>query len=70
MYKNMNVSKTPIENPYPLYQTYTPNVILKKANLRDLVAVTGQVILLKLDSKPSVIWPVLPWNLMDDLDIK
>ena len=37
---------------------------VNKANLRDLIAATGLVILLKLDSK--IFQPVWPWNLMDD----
>ena len=38
-----------------------------KANLRDLIAATGLVILLKLDSfiDFSAMWP---WNLIDDLE--
>ena len=36
-----------------------------KANLRDLIAATGLVILLKLDSNCR--FPLWPWNLMDDL---
>ena len=37
-----------------------------KANLRDLIAATGLVILLKLDSNCRFFQPVWPWNLMDD----
>ena len=37
-----------------------------KANLRDLIAATGLVILLKLDLNFSIFQPVWPWNLMDD----
>ena len=37
------------------------------ANLRDLIATTGLVILLKLGFKSSIFRPVLPWNLMNDL---
>ena len=38
----------------------------KKANLRDLIAATGQVILLKIGFKSSIFRPMWPWNLMDD----
>ena len=38
-----------------------------KANLRDLIAATGLVILLKFDPKSSIFQPAWPWNLMDDL---
>ena len=37
----------------------------KKANLRDLIAATGLVILPKLDPNPTF-WP--EWHLMDDLE--
>ena len=37
-----------------------------KANLRDLIAATGLVILLKVDSNYRFLRPVWPWNLMDD----
>ena len=37
-----------------------------KANLKDLIAATGQVILLKLDSNRRFFQPVWPWNFMDD----
>ena len=37
-----------------------------KANLRDLIAATGLVILLKLDSNRRIFQPMWPWNLMDD----
>ena len=36
-----------------------------KANLRDLIAATGLLILLNLDSKSLIFQPVWPWNLMD-----
>ena len=39
----------------------------KKANLRDLIAATSQVILLKLDSIFFIFRPVGPWNWMDEL---
>ena len=39
---------------------------LNKANLRDLIAATGLVILLKLDLNRSIFQPVWPWYLMDD----
>ena len=38
-----------------------------KANLRDLIAATGLVILLKLDSNLRFFLPVWPWNSMEDL---
>ena len=45
------------------------SVVFNKANLRDLIAATGLVILLKLDSdKSSIFQLVWPWNLMDDLE--
>ena len=41
--------------------------ILNKANLRDLIAVTGLVILLKLDSNRRVtVWKRLIWVKIDD----
>ena len=39
-----------------------------KANLRDLIAATGLVILLKLDSNHRFFSPMSLWNLMDDLE--
>ena len=39
-----------------------------KANLRDLIAATGLLILLKLDSNHQLFSPVWTWNLMDDLE--
>ena len=42
-------------------------VDINKANLRDLIAATSQVILLKLDSNIRLFPPVWPWNLMDDI---
>ena len=39
---------------------------MNKANLRDLIAATGLVILLKLDLNRSIFQPVWPWYLMDD----
>ena len=39
-----------------------------KANLRDLIAATGLVILLKLDSNRRLFSPLWPCNLMDDLE--
>ena len=40
-----------------------------KANLRDLIAAIGLVILLKLDSiESSINQPVWPWNVMNDLE--
>ena len=41
---------------------------LNKTNLRDLIAATGLVILLKFDPNHWVFQPVWPWNLMDDLE--
>ena len=38
-----------------------------KANLRDLMAATGLLILLKLHSNRRLFWAVWPWNLMDNL---
>ena len=38
-----------------------------KANLRDLIAATGLVILLKFDPNHRFFCPLWPWNLMDDL---
>ena len=42
-------------------------MIINKENLRDLIAATGLVILLKDGFKSSIFQPVWPWNLMDDL---
>ena len=39
-----------------------------KANLRDLIAATGLVFLLKIAFKSSIFQPVWPENLMDDLE--
>ena len=39
---------------------------VNKANLRDLIAATGLVILLKLDLNRRFFQPVWPWNLKDD----
>ena len=43
----------------------------KQGQPEDLIAATGLVILLKLDSNRwFFFWPVWPWNLMDDLKNK
>ena len=36
-------------------------------NLRELIATTGLVILLKIGFKSAICWPVWPWNLMAHL---
>ena len=38
-----------------------------KANLRDLLAATGLVFLLKIGFKSLIFWPMWPGNLMEDL---
>ena len=47
-------------------ETICKNYVINKANLRDLIAATGLVILLKLDLNRQIFQPVWPWNLMDD----
>ena len=39
-----------------------------KANLRDLIAATGRVILLEIGIKSWIFLPMYDWNLMDDLE--
>ena len=47
---------------------YAMNTCVKnKANLRDLIAATGLLILAQIWSRSSIFQPVWPWNLMDDL---
>ena len=36
--------------------------------MRELIAATGLVILLKIGPKSSIFRPVWPWNLMDDIE--
>ena len=39
-----------------------------KANLRDLTAASGLVIILKIEFKSLIFRPIWPWNAMDDLE--
>ena len=41
--------------------------ITNKANLRDLIAATGLVLLLKIGFKSLIFWPMWPGNLMEDI---
>ena len=50
------------------YVTYDNMNKSNKAILRDLIAATGLVILLKNGFKSSIWQPVWPWNLMNDLE--
>ena len=57
---------TPVINERDI-QVTSVYIVLNKANLRDLIAATGLIMLLKLDSNVNF-QHVLPWNLMDDLE--
>ena len=46
---------------------YHLNIYKNKANMRDLIAATGLVFLLKLDQSFFIFQPVWPWNDMDEL---
>ena len=58
-----------LQNINPTAGKATPRIEESKTirQKRDLIAATGLVILLKMDSKHRIFQPVWPWNLMDDL---